>query len=104
MIGNGSSGIQILPQLAKLPGTKVTSFQRGPTWVVSTMSPASLLGKDDPAYNPEYTDEEKKAFLNEPEKHHQYRKKIIHKINDSFKMVWHPQQLRVLRADRQRSL
>ncbi|KAJ9611624.1 hypothetical protein H2200_004808 [Cladophialophora chaetospira] len=86
VIGNGSSGIQILPQLAKLPGTKVTSFQRGPTWVVSTMSPASLLGKDDPAYNPEYTDEEKKAFLNEPEKHHRYRKKIIHNINDSFKM------------------
>ena len=87
VIGNGSSGIQILPQLAKLPGTKVTSFQRGPTWVVSTMSPASLLGKDDPAYNPEYTDEEKQAFLQEPQKHHQYRKKIIHSINDSFKMV-----------------
>ncbi|EXJ53853.1 hypothetical protein A1O7_09189 [Cladophialophora yegresii CBS 114405] len=86
VIGNGSSGIQILPQLAKLPGTKVTSFQRGPTWVVSTMSPASLLGKDDPAYNPEYTDEEKQAFLQDPQKHHQYRKKIIHSINDSFKM------------------
>ncbi|KIV88653.1 hypothetical protein PV10_08317 [Exophiala mesophila] len=86
VIGNGSSGIQILPQLAKLPGTKVTSFQRGPTWVVSTMSPASLLGKDDPAYNPEYTEEGKQAFLQEPQKHHQYRKKIIHGINDSFKM------------------
>ncbi|ETI19940.1 hypothetical protein G647_08955 [Cladophialophora carrionii CBS 160.54] len=86
VIGNGSSGIQILPQLAKLPGTKVTSFQRGPTWVVSTMSPASLLGKDDPAYNPEYTEEEKRAFLQDPQKHHQYRKKIIHSINDGFKM------------------
>ncbi|KEF62523.1 uncharacterized protein A1O9_00496 [Exophiala aquamarina CBS 119918] len=86
VIGNGSSGIQILPQMAKLPGTKVTSFQRGATWVVSTMSPASLLGKDDPAYNPEYTDEEKEAFLKEPQKHNQYRKKIIHSINDSFKM------------------
>lgn len=87
VIGNGSSGIQILPQLAKLPGTKVTSFQRGPTWVVSTMNPASLLGKDDPAYNPEYTDEEREDFLNNPQKHHEYRKKIIHNINDGFKMV-----------------
>ncbi|OAG43077.1 hypothetical protein AYO21_02696 [Fonsecaea monophora] len=86
VIGNGSSGIQILPQLAKLSGTKVTSFQRGPTWVVSTMNPASLLGKDDPAYNPAYTDEEKQEFLNNPKKHHEYRKKIIHSINDSFKM------------------
>ncbi|KAK5065320.1 hypothetical protein LTR84_001158 [Exophiala bonariae] len=86
VIGNGSSGIQILPQMAKLPGTKVTSFQRGPTWIVSTMNPASLLGKDDQAYNPEYTDEEKQAFENDPKKHHQYRKQIIHSINDSFKM------------------
>ncbi|OQU97519.1 hypothetical protein CLAIMM_03444 [Cladophialophora immunda] len=86
VIGNGSSGIQILPQLAKLPGTKVTSFQRGPTWVVSTMNPASLLGKNDHAYNPEYTAEEKHEFANDPGKHHEYRKKIIHSINDGFKM------------------
>lgn len=74
--------------MAKLPGTKVTSFQRGPTWVVSTMSPASLLGKeDDLAYNPEYSDAERQSFLEEPQKHNQYRKQIIHSINDGFKMV-----------------
>ena len=28
IIGNGSSGIQILPEIAKLDGTEVTSFQR----------------------------------------------------------------------------
>ena len=33
VIGNGSSGIQIIPQLQKLPGTEVTNFMRGPTWV-----------------------------------------------------------------------
>lgn len=33
IIGNGSSGIQILPEMARLPGTQVISFQRGPTWV-----------------------------------------------------------------------
>lgn len=87
IIGNGSSGIQILPQIAQLEGTHVTSFQRGPTWVVSTMNPASLLGKDDSAHNPEYTDEEKRTFRENPAYHHKYRKQIIHRINDSFKMV-----------------
>lgn len=91
VIGNGSSGVQILPQMAKLPGTKVTSFQRGPTWIVSTMSPASLLGKDDDSvYNPEYTEKEKQAFMDEPQTHNKYRKKIIHGINDGFKMVCEP--------------
>jgi len=87
VIGNGSSGIQILPQMAKLQGTQVTSFQRAPTYVVSTMNPGSLLGNDGPAYNPEYTDEERRLFRDEPQRHHKYRKTIIHKINDSFKMV-----------------
>lgn len=87
VIGNGSSGIQILPKMAKLPGTQITSFQRGPTWVVNTFSPASLLGKDDPAYNPEYTEEEKKEFREDEVKHNAYRKKLIHNINDGFKMV-----------------
>ncbi|KAH8695160.1 hypothetical protein BGW36DRAFT_453017 [Talaromyces proteolyticus] len=93
VIGNGSSGIQILPQMAKLEGTHVTSFQRGPTWVVSTMSPASLLGKDDSANNPEYTDEEKRNFRENPAHHNKYRKQIIHKINDSFKMFVKNSQL-----------
>lgn len=87
MIGNGSSGIQIIPQLAKLPGTDVVSFQRGPTWVVATMNPASLLGKDDPAYNPAYTDEDKKRFRENPKEHNKYRRTLIHNINDAFKMA-----------------
>lgn len=73
--------------MAKLPGTEVTSFQRAPTWVVNTFTPASLLGKDDPAYNPEYTAEEKKLFRENPEEHNKYRRKLIHNINDGFKMV-----------------
>lgn len=90
LIGNGSSGIQILPQLAKLPGTDVTSFQRGPTWVVSRMTPGSLLGKDIKDYNPVYTEEDKKKFRDDPAFHNEYRKKLIHNINNVFKMVWLP--------------
>lgn len=87
VIGNGSSGIQILPKMAQLPGTTVTSFQRGPTYVVNRLSPGTLLGKDDPAYNPEYTEEEKKRFSEDKKYHNQYRKKIIHGINKGFRMV-----------------
>lgn len=73
--------------MAKLPGTQVTSFQRAPTWVVCTMTPASLLGDDDPAFNPRYTEEQKKFFRENPKEHNKYRKKIIHNINAGFKMV-----------------
>ncbi|RFU26289.1 hypothetical protein B7463_g10049, partial [Scytalidium lignicola] len=86
VIGNGSSGIQILPQLAKLDGTIVTSFQRGPTWIVSRMDPGKLLGKPNIGSNPEYTEDDKKLFRENPEAHHQYRKNLIHSINKAFKM------------------
>lgn len=33
IIGNGSSGIQILPKLQKLPGAHIVSFARSPTWI-----------------------------------------------------------------------
>lgn len=90
VIGNGSSGIQILPKMARLSGTDVISFQRGPTWVVNTMNPAALLGKDNLDYNPIYTEEEKKSFRDNKMEHNQYRKRLIQNINDGFKMVGQP--------------
>jgi cation diffusion facilitator CzcD-associated flavoprotein CzcO len=83
VIGNGSSGIQIVPQMAKLPGTEVTNFIRGPAWVYYRAPPSKHLGRefDDP--NPEYTEEEKKRFR-DPELHLQHRKGIISRTNKSF--------------------
>ena len=89
VIGNGSSGIQILPQMAALPGTHVTSFQRGPTWIVSRMTPASLLGSDDPSFNPAYREEDK-ALFRDPVEMKRYRKRVQSAINSSFKMVRAP--------------
>jgi cation diffusion facilitator CzcD-associated flavoprotein CzcO len=85
VIGNGSSGIQILPAMAKLDGTKVTSFQRGPTWVFSRMTPAQLVGSDDPSYNPAYRDEDKEKFQ-DPKEMMKYRKVVQGGINKAFKM------------------
>ncbi|CAG8063401.1 unnamed protein product [Penicillium nalgiovense] len=86
IIGNGSSAIQILPQLAKLEGTEIISFQRSPTWVVSRTDPGKLLGRPNSGSNPAYTEEERKRFLEEPEAHHKYRKSLIHAFNKGFSM------------------
>lgn len=85
VIGNGSSGIQILPAMAKLPGTQVTSFQRGPTWVFSRMTPADLVGSDDPSFNPVYREEDKQSFR-DPETLKKYRKAVQSGINKAFRM------------------
>jgi len=83
VIGNGSSGIQIVPQMATLPGTTVQNFIRGPAWVYYRAPPSKHLGRavEDP--NPAFTDEEKEKFKN-PEYHHQYRKGIVSRTNKSF--------------------
>ncbi|OAG39283.1 hypothetical protein AYO21_06487 [Fonsecaea monophora] len=86
LIGNGSSGIQILPSLAKTEGTDVTSFQRGPTWVISRMSPSMLLGRNETDPNPVYTEEQKRQFETDPVYHNKYRKELIHRINKAFRL------------------
>lgn len=110
IIGNGSSGIQILPQLAKREGTHITSLQKGPTWI--TPSLGSTLGVDhgqpDPPpeeeegldmadvdedddqvgsnFNPNYTRSDKRRF-HDKEKHKTYRKMLQHGMNRGFRLV-----------------
>ena len=87
VIGNGSSGIQIVPQMQKLPGTEVTNFMRGPTWVYYRVPPSKHLGRevDDP--NPAYTDEERRNWRENPDELRKYRKAMINRTNKAFKMV-----------------
>lgn len=83
MIGNGSSGIQIVPQMVKLPGTDVLNVIRGPAWVYYRAPPSKHLGREDDDPNPRYTDEERRKFQ-DPEYHLQHRKGIIARTNKSF--------------------
>lgn len=83
VIGNGSSGIQIVPQMAKLPGTDVQNFIRGPAWVYYRAPPSAHLGREDNDPNPAYSEEEKKRFQ-DPELHLEHRKRIISRTNKSF--------------------
>ncbi|KAI9371751.1 hypothetical protein BJX61DRAFT_548104 [Aspergillus egyptiacus] len=73
LIGNGSSGIQVLP--AVLPEvSKITTFIREPTWV----SPVQGLEQHI------FSDEEKQAFANSPEMLTEYRKEIERGMNGQF--------------------
>ncbi|KIW90655.1 uncharacterized protein Z519_08438 [Cladophialophora bantiana CBS 173.52] len=83
VIGNGSSAIQILPQMAKLPGTQVVSFQRGATWITQSLGEA--LGEVGSTFNPRYTKSDKRRFRN-PEKHKAYRKMLQHGMNKGFRL------------------
>ncbi|KAL2419564.1 FAD-binding monooxygenase tazF [Exophiala dermatitidis] len=83
IIGNGSSAIQILPQMAKLPGTQVVSFQRGATWITQSLGEA--LGEIGSRFNPRYTSKDKRRFR-DPEKHRQYRKMLQHGMNRGFRI------------------
>lgn len=83
VVGNGSSGIQIVPQMAKLPGTDVMNFIRGPAWVYYRAPPSKHLGREDDDPNPRYTDEERQKF-HDPVFHQQHRKGIVSRTNKSF--------------------
>ena len=52
VIGNGSSGIQILPQMAKLDGTTVVSFQRGATWITQSLGEVLAGNSGNPDQEP----------------------------------------------------
>lgn len=102
IIGNGSSGIQILPQLAKLKDTSIVSFQKGPTWISASLGEALGVTKSDPPqpnmkkvdesdsdvgsnFNPRYTKEDQQKFSN-PEELKEYRKMLQHGMNKGFKI------------------
>ncbi|KAK0295900.1 hypothetical protein LTR91_011249 [Friedmanniomyces endolithicus] len=86
VIGNGSSGIQIVPQLQKLPGTDVTNFLRGPTWVYYRVPPSTHLGRETDDPNPAYTEEEKKRWRENPAELRKMRHDMIARTNKAFRM------------------
>ncbi|KAH7032597.1 uncharacterized protein B0I36DRAFT_240445 [Microdochium trichocladiopsis] len=73
LIGNGSSGIQVLPAIREKV-KKVTTFIREPTWV----SPVPGLEQKI------FTDQEKSEFANVPGKLTDYRKGIESGLNGQF--------------------
>ena len=81
VIGNGSSAIQIVPQLVDKV-EHLTNFVRRPTYITPGLGSAIIGGKTQHIYS----EEEKQRFREDPEALKQYRKKIQAGSNRSFDM------------------
>ncbi|KAK5733331.1 hypothetical protein LTR17_009820 [Elasticomyces elasticus] len=81
VIGNGSSGIQLVTALHPVVG-HLTTFIRSPTWISTTLG-QEFAGPN--GANFEYTDKEKQEFVDKPEKHLAYRKAMEDDLNNGFK-------------------
>lgn len=79
IIGNGSSAIQILPQMQKTAG-HITTYVRTPTWISSNF--AAEYARD--GKNFKYTEDEKKEFRENPAALKALRKQIEHGFNMFF--------------------
>jgi cation diffusion facilitator CzcD-associated flavoprotein CzcO len=80
LIGNGSSAIQILPEIQAI-AAHVTIFIRTPTWICSNFS-AQYARADGKNFN--YTEERKAEFRSNPKKLFELRKSIEHTMNKFF--------------------
>lgn len=85
--------------MAKLAGTEVISFQRKPTYIYYRMPPSKLLGRPNISGNPEYTEDDKRRFRENPEEHKAHRRMLVHRINRAFKMVRCPRTFTTAIAD-----
>lgn len=82
VIGNGSSAIQVVPEMAKI-ASQVTNFFRTRQWITPGLANSAIKGE----VNYEYTEEEKKRFREDAEALKQHRRKLQHELNASFAVV-----------------
>ena len=81
VIGNGSSAIQIVPQIVE-KAQHLTNFIRNPTYITPGLGSGAIGGKVQYIFS----EEEKRNFRENPEALKQYRKKIQAASNKSFDM------------------
>ncbi|KJZ72788.1 hypothetical protein HIM_07863 [Hirsutella minnesotensis 3608] len=77
VIGNGSSGMQVVAALGKVV-SKLTVVMRSPTWITAGFAP-SLAGAE--GANFKFSEEQKRAWANDPEAYLNYRKQIEGELN-----------------------
>lgn len=73
VIGNGSSGIQVVPALQP-KAARIVNHIRHPTWVSVNLCPD--ITKDGMGTNFEYSEEEKAKFRDDPQAFLEYRKRV----------------------------
>ncbi|KAH8591217.1 hypothetical protein B0O99DRAFT_632827 [Bisporella sp. PMI_857] len=74
VIGGGSSAIQIIPELQRVPGTKLSCFVRSRTWISRPFGDSAVgkLGLS----SEEFTEDQKKRFANDPDYYLEFRSTI----------------------------
>lgn len=85
VIGNGSTGIQIVPAMQPLV-KELVHIIRSPTWVTPGAASRypSLRGGSMPG---KFSDEQREHFRNDPESYLAFRKQIEREINSKFQML-----------------
>lgn len=79
LIGNGSSAIQILPEIQRT-AKSIHTYIRTPTWIIPNM----LADMAPEGKNFAYSDEDKKRFREHPEELKKLRQKMEHVFNEYF--------------------
>ncbi|TVY43886.1 putative sterigmatocystin biosynthesis monooxygenase [Lachnellula subtilissima] len=83
VLGCGSSGIQVVPNIQ--PEVEhLTTFIRQPTWITAGFA-QKYSGPG--GTNFDFTEERKTEFVNHPETYHAYRKAIESELNGRFKLI-----------------
>jgi cation diffusion facilitator CzcD-associated flavoprotein CzcO len=83
VIGNGSSAIQIVPELGKV-ASQLPNIVRSATWI-SAPFVEDLSGA--PGTNPLYTDEQKEFFRKNPQEHIKYRHDLAGAFNHFYEAL-----------------
>ena len=79
VIGNGSTGIQVVAAAQKL-SKEIKVFVRNPTWITANLGSKFISGST----NHVFTEEEKKSWREDPQKYLQYRKAVELELNSRF--------------------
>lgn len=81
IVGSGSSAIQIIPKLQKLPGTHLDCFIRSRTWISPPLGQSSMdaLGMGSQL---QFHPEQIEAFKNDPEAWYRFRMKVESDANN----------------------
>lgn len=82
LIGNGSSGIQLLPGIIDRV-KKVYFYIRSPTWVTTGLA-ENLAGPG--GTNLVYSEEQKKAWADDADEYLKYRKKVEDSMSSRFRL------------------
>ncbi|GAQ12306.1 putative sterigmatocystin biosynthesis monooxygenase stcW [Aspergillus lentulus] len=83
VIGNGSSGIQVVAEAYKHV-SKLYTWIRSPTWILAAIG--QRKGSKE-GQNFEYTEAQKAEFARDPEKYHRYHKTVENSLNGRFRTL-----------------